>query len=385
MKISKENKNEITTFILEGRLDSSSANEAEKNFLSSIEGVKNLILDCKALDYISSAGLRVVLKLKKLINNFKIINANLDVYDVFEMTGFTEMMDISKSLREIDVTGCPIIGKGYYGTVYRLSKEVIVKVYREDVSLESINRERALARRAFVLGIPTAISYDLVKVENCYGSVFELLDAKTLATLIIENPDKLDSYIDQYANVMNIIHHSEVKPDELKSKREEVLGWVKEIENLLDKESYTKLYKLVEDIPESNNIVHGDYHVKNLMAQGNEMFIIDMDTLSRGNCIFEYAFMYSSYISYQAVEKDNCVKFFGIEQPILNKVFRRTLEKKYQLYSKEEIDLLIIKSQIISYVQLIPRFAEDQCRPDEKELFLKTLPELLKKVDTLLP
>jgi len=385
MEIKKELNGNALTLLISGRLDTTTVPEAENIIFSSLDGVTSIVIDCKSLDYVSSAGLRVILKLKKQMNEFKIINANLDVYDVFEMTGFTEMMDISKAMREIDVTGCPIIGKGYYGTVYRISKEMIVKVYKECVSLENINRERDLARRAFILGIPTAIAFDIVKVGNCYGSIFELLDAKTLGTLIMDNPNNLEQYIDKYTEVMNIIHSSEVKPDELKSKKLEVLGWAKEIENRLDKESYTRLISLIEGIPECNNIVHGDYHVKNLMGQGDDMFIIDMDTLSRGNCIFEYAFMFSAYIAYQTVEKDNCLKFFGIPQDILNKIFRSTLEKTYPSYNKDQIDLLLCKAQIISYIQLVPRFIEENIRPEETELFLKTLPELINKVDNLVP
>lgn len=48
-------------------------------------------------------------------DNTKIINCSLEVYEVFEMTGFSEMMEISKSYREISLKGCKKIGEGFYG------------------------------------------------------------------------------------------------------------------------------------------------------------------------------------------------------------------------------------------------------------------------------
>ena len=63
-----------------------------------------------------------------------------------------------------------------------MDEETIVKEFHNADALENINRERELARTAFVLGIPTAISYDVVRLENGgYGAVYELLNAKSYA------------------------------------------------------------------------------------------------------------------------------------------------------------------------------------------------------------
>ena len=142
------------------------------------------MFDAQELEYISSAGLRMILRIKKTNDNTKVINCNSEVFEVFEITGFSEMMDISKAYRSISVDGCEIIGDGFFGTVYRINPETIVKVYKKPDCLEMVKNEKELARKAFVLGIPTAIPYDIVKVGNSYGSVFELLDCKSLDTLI---------------------------------------------------------------------------------------------------------------------------------------------------------------------------------------------------------
>ena len=81
-----------------------------------------------------------------------------------------------EEFRQIRVDGCEIVGRGAHGIVYKIAPDEVVKVYREDVPLERIKAEKNRARRALILGVPTAISFDIVKVGNLYGAVYELLD-----------------------------------------------------------------------------------------------------------------------------------------------------------------------------------------------------------------
>lgn len=80
-----------------GRLDSTTAPELEAELMGSCDGINSLILDLKSLEYISSAGLRVVLKAQKLMKSkgkMKIIGANAVVMEVFEITGFSDFLTI---------------------------------------------------------------------------------------------------------------------------------------------------------------------------------------------------------------------------------------------------------------------------------------------------
>jgi anti-anti-sigma factor len=92
------------TVILYRKIDSTNINLVEERLHNELDGFKgDVIIDCDELEYISSAGLRIVLKIKKDFPNTKIINCNQAVYEIFEMTGFTEMMDIEKGYRKISV------------------------------------------------------------------------------------------------------------------------------------------------------------------------------------------------------------------------------------------------------------------------------------------
>lgn len=80
-----------------GRLDTTTAPQLEAVIDADLSGAESLVLDMKALEYISSAGLRVILKAQKMMNakgSMKLINVNETIMEVFEITGFTDILTI---------------------------------------------------------------------------------------------------------------------------------------------------------------------------------------------------------------------------------------------------------------------------------------------------
>ena len=80
-----------------GRLDTTTAPELEATIDGCIVGIKELVLDCSALEYVSSAGLRVILKAQKLMNaqgNMKLTHVNETIMEVFDITGFADILTI---------------------------------------------------------------------------------------------------------------------------------------------------------------------------------------------------------------------------------------------------------------------------------------------------
>ncbi len=97
MEIKKTQNGNDLIVSLEGRLDTTTAPRLEEEIRSSIEGVKNLIFDFEKLDYISSAGLRVLLATQKIMNkqgSMVIRNVNETVMEVFSVTGFVDILTI---------------------------------------------------------------------------------------------------------------------------------------------------------------------------------------------------------------------------------------------------------------------------------------------------
>ena len=97
MTITKYTEGTKLTIALEGRLDTTTAPELEAELSTSLDGVKELILDLKELVYLSSAGLRVVLGAQKRMNkqgHMTVRSVCPDIMEVFEITGFVDILDI---------------------------------------------------------------------------------------------------------------------------------------------------------------------------------------------------------------------------------------------------------------------------------------------------
>jgi anti-sigma B factor antagonist len=97
LNINKSVENGSAVFSLEGRLDTVTAPELEKALKESLEGVSELTLDFEGLDYISSAGLRVLLSVQKLMSkqgSMKLRRVGETIMEIFEVTGFSDILTI---------------------------------------------------------------------------------------------------------------------------------------------------------------------------------------------------------------------------------------------------------------------------------------------------
>lgn len=349
--------NNVLTISLSGRIDSSNAAQIEEelNALRQANPAELLVLDAEALEYISSAGLRVILRTRKEMPNLKLTNVNAEVYEILDMTGFTEMMTVEKAYRRLSVEGCEVIGQGANGKVYRLDTDTIIKVYYNSDALPDIHRERELARRAFVLGIPTAIPYDVVRVDDSYGSVFELLNAETFAKLIVKEPEKQNYYVDLSVELLQKIHGTEVRPEDMPDMRDVALNWAEFLEPYLPKADYDKLHSLIEAVPVHHGMLHGDYHLKNVMMQNNEVLLIDMDTLCQGDPVFEFASIWLAYAGYSELDPQILRDFIGIEPDVGKAIWERTLRMYFPNASEEELTSYVTRARIIGYTRQMRR------------------------------
>lgn len=340
---------------LSGRIDSSNAAETESALREKIGSASGeIVLDAADLTYISSAGLRVILRLKKDNADTSVINCCPEVYDILDMTGFTEMMEVKRAYRKLSLEGCEKLGEGSNGVVYRFDPDTIVKVYKNPDSLDEIHRERELARKAFVMGIPTAIPYDVVQVGELYGSVFELLNAKSFSKLLNEG-ENVDALAKQSIDILKTIHTTTLKAGELPSKKAEACGWAAFCAPELPAEIAQKLTAMFEEIPETLNMLHGDYHIKNIMRQGNENLLIDMDTLSVGHPIYELSQMYLAYLGFSELKPEEIKHFLGIDHETAAAFWNSSLKFYFEGQPQAAIDDAVLKARIIGYARLLRR------------------------------
>ena len=387
--------NRTTVFIpLEGRIDSANAPEAERYILSLAEAQPDSIpvFDASNLTYISSAGLRILMKMRKAVGQeMEIRNVSPEVYEILETTGFTELFRVKKRMREISVEDCEIIGRGFYGTVYRLNHDTVVKVYSSPDSLPLIENERKMAKMAFVHGIPTAISYDIVKVGDSYGSVFELLKAQTMNDLLAAQPDRADELVKTFAGVMKTVHAVELAPNTLPSAKETWLAYVDKILNwgYISKTQHACIRKLLGDLPDSCGVVHGDFHMKNVMMADGEPLLIDMDTLTQGSPIFDLQGVYVAYQAFEEDEPGNTMSFLGISSDLAGFVWHKTIQYYFDTKDAETLAIYEDKIRLLASVRFLQLIGVSDLKANElaKKRIRHTrahIDELLAKVDSLI-
>ncbi|MCR5142917.1 MAG: anti-sigma factor antagonist [Ruminococcus sp.] len=288
MKTTSEN-NTLTIY-LDGRIDTNNASQTESEIFAAVEGkTEDIVLDAENLEYISSAGLRVLMKLRKSLNKpLPMINVSRDVYEILETTGFTELLEVKKALRKVSLEGCEVIGQGGHGRVYRLDDETIIKIYHDNSPLSLIEKEREYAKNAFVHGVPSAIAYDVVQTEEGYGLVFELAGAKTLSKVIMEDHSRLQELGVKFGMLLKKLNSTEAAPALYGDIKQIYLDRAKNAEQFFTAEENAQIVQMINAIPDGSGMIHGDYHSNNVMVQADgELVLIDMADISRGNAIYD--------------------------------------------------------------------------------------------------
>jgi uncharacterized protein (TIGR02172 family) len=301
MSIDIKNDNGQVVLTFEGRMETSFVQQiTDKVFtlLAEQEVITELICDVHGLSYISSSGLRLILQLAKQYENFRVIGAGPEVYQVFDITGFTQMIKIERAMRSLSVAGCEMIGRGGVGVVYRLGEDTIIKVFRKGTTMQEVQSEISLSKDAFVLGMPTAISFDIVRVGECYGLVYELLNAETLSSCIKREPERMEEFARMYAELFQRLHDIHVPeggriPSALEREKEAL----RHISKYFDAASVDLLLEVVYAIPASDRLLHCDLQTKNVMKQGDELMLIDMGEISYGHPMLDLGHAYSAMVT----------------------------------------------------------------------------------------
>ncbi len=323
-----ENNNLIIS--LEGRIDSNNASIVEQEIMSAISNAPgaNVVLDADKLEYISSAGLCVLMKLRKQTGtDIPVLNVSREVYDIFDVTGFTELFDIHRRLRQVSIDGCEVIGRGGNGIVYRLDQETILKLYNEGTSLEKIALEKKYATAAFTAGLPCAIAYDTVQSGKQYGIVFELLNAVPVGRAVDKNPALIPEIGKSMGTLLKRLHTTEIPAGMLPKMTDKMTGWIDYLEEkYLDHADAELMRSVLASIPERNTLVHADFHEGNVMLRGNELILINLDDICTGNPLFDLAAHYTGHVLAAKAAPESMRYSMGMEVETGLSMYRHTIQ-----------------------------------------------------------
>ena len=240
-------------------------------------------------------------------------------------------------MKEIDISSCPVIGRGGAGTVYRLDEDKIVKVYHPDMKLESVQRERELARAAIVSGIPSVIPYDTVRCGESYGIVFEMIASDTLGHAFAGHPDKTEEYVDRYVAFVKELHSVHLKTGSFEDLKTVLHRAVPRLSDCLGEAELELLNSLIDSIPDGDSLIHGDLHPGNIMVQDDTLLLIDLDSASRGAKVWELAALFRNLIVGPKNIPQIVEMSMGIPVEMVSDIGHRFFKRYFGIQSEEEL------------------------------------------------
>lgn len=276
----------VFTISLRGKIDSANAEETHDMILRELDPhlhPNRLRLDMENLSYISSAGLRILLMLKNTFSEIDIVNASPAVFSTMQMTGFTKIFNVQKAFRSVNITGCDLISSCSVSRIYKLDDATVVKVYPENTDYSLIHLEQETAQKAFVLGIPAAISYEVVRTGQQYGIAYKMADVKSLGLLISEHPDELTAYAKRLAALARTIHFTHVSDGQFQTARGVLHSVISQLRIRLTEEQYKHISALAAAIPDADTLILGDLHPNSIIFHDNRFELMNMAHICVGH------------------------------------------------------------------------------------------------------
>lgn len=293
-----------------------------------------------------------------------------------------------KKYREVSVQGCKRIGWGAKGDVYRYDDELVIKVFNQNNTYRDVEREIALSRRAFILGIPTAISFGIVSVGEKYGAMYELVDSETISSCIARDPGQVETYAKMMAEVAHTVHGVEVTeddgfPEALPRVRDYIEGGIGREDEVLAR----RCMALFEALPAAHTLTHGDFHTGNVFLQQGEPLLIDMDRLATGHPIVEISDLYYFYVLLGEDDPAVIENFMGFSYETARRFFRLFLKHYLGTEDESRLDDVTEKASLIGYSRLIRKIQKQRklYTHDKAQIkrYVEKIAELTKKLDTL--
>lgn len=346
--------------------------DALKNFGAD----KKIVLDVHELEYISSAGVRIVLKLAKKFHDLKIRDAAPEIYSVLDMTGLTKIIPVTRALREISIDGAEVIGSGYAGTIYRLNDDLILKLYNAGMNRDFVDREKNHAEKAFLNGISTAISYDVVKHGEQFGIVFEMMNAKNLAEVFAAEPQNFDEIIGREADFLRQLHRTSFDEGTLPAMKDNYKLHLSRTTDFLTRDEILALTKILDALPDRNTFLHGDFHPRNIMVSNGEFMLIDMTDVALGHPIFDLTCVLFSCRYSTWGNPENLPQIIGFDVSTAEKYLSAFFRHYFASESAEFIEQVMNLSEKLSWLRrlvalpYLPRpVAENEVAAARKNFF----------------
>lgn len=362
--------------IIEGIIDTNSA----VYFGETVEDAHNrypqakITLDFTKVEYITSACIRYLLSFVKANYNIVLTGVRKEVNTILRLTGLDCILDIEQEVISLDVKNCKLLGKGFHSAVYKIDDDKIAKIYFDIKDLDMLINERIIAKQAFIKGVPTEISYGMCEADGKPGLIYELVDADTLISILKNNPDDMDKYIEGYVNLVKEFHKYDSKgfvevPDYKLILRSDI----KDLIPYYSKEEINKMNMVLDEIPDSINLLHGDIHPGNVMVTSKGMIFIDLSDTRYGYGDLDLVYLNRTLVQFTKLDDNH----YDLPDAQAHKLWGLFFNEYFKDLNEEEKKAKHKQIETLALISITSRFIRKDPQANRSKIMLKELSEMI--------
>lgn len=201
---------------------------------------------------------------------------------------------------QIELSEWTKVGEGYNGQAYVSSAHpgVMLKLVTSDLgSAPKVEQEFYAAKTAFDMGLPTPEMYEIVRNGKDHGYLCQIIEGKkSFARLCADAPDRIPEYATMMAKYGKVLHSTPINTNEYVTPMKVLLKKALQSSPIVTDEQRERLSALVDEMPDTQNCLHGDFQPGNIIMAGGQHYWIDLGWLSQGWYMMDLAHLYKMMI-----------------------------------------------------------------------------------------
>ena len=207
-------------------------------------------------------------------------------------------MDNKKTeYKTIDLSGWHQVGEGANSDTYMCDDDnLLLKLFKRNATEDTAVEDYTMAKKVASLGIVTAAVYEIVKVGDKFGVIYQnIKNKKSYSRLVADDPENIREYVKLFAAEVKELHSTPCDTELFESRVEMVRKGIDRVKFI--KKYKPALYELTENMAGCTTCLHGDLQSGNLIRSEGKNYWIDFDRFSYGDPLFDIAHMYNAFVT----------------------------------------------------------------------------------------
>lgn len=165
-----------------------------------------------------------------------------------------------------------------------------------NITPEELIKQKASVVEVFKAMVPTAISFEMVRIGDKYGIVYEFLNSTSVGKALADHPERVQEIGEKMGILLKEQHEAPMKNRTLEYMNDRVNSWIDRIENSFIKEKNAHMLReIVNAIPRGHCLLHCDFHEGNVMIHNGEYMLVDIDEVCIGHPLYDLTYHYINH------------------------------------------------------------------------------------------